>query len=352
MKIAIVAGGTGGHIYPGLAIAEEFKRRTGSHDILFIGSREGLEKDLVPQAGFKVRLISSRALPRRLSLKSFTAPFIVLWGFFQALSLLRSYRPQVLISTGGYASLPSIIAAWFLRVPIYVHEQNVLPGMANRFSFRFARKALLSFERSLDFVSGVVVGNPVRRAILAADRETARRRSGYAPSDRVFLVMGGSQGARRINQSVAAALPLIRAAGTRIIHLVGRRDRPMVDQIIGSAKYGFYRRADYLYDMADALAAADIAISRAGATAIAEFMARGIPMVLVPYPFSAEGHQDLNAQVIADAGAGIVVRDSDFDPQKFIQLLKGEGLDLVRMGKNALKLARPQAAEEIVNAIL
>ena len=352
MKIAIVAGGTGGHIYPGIAIAEELVKRSASNQILFIGSREGLEKELVPKEGFKIRLISSRALLRKLSYKAISAPFVMLLGFFQAVFLLHSFKPRVLISTGGYASLPVIFAACLLRLPIYVHEQNVLPGVANRFCFRLARKVLLSFERSLDFAAGTVVGNPVRRNILIADRISARQKLGYSPSDRVVLVMGGSQGARKINQTVAAALPLIKAAGVKLLHIVGKRDSHLIDEMLGSAQYDFYRKFDYLYNMAEALAAADLAFSRAGATAIAEFLARGIPMVLIPFPFSAEGHQDLNAQVVAEAGAGMVIQNRGFDPEIFIDLLSEGKLDLAMMKKNALRLARPRAAEEIANAIL
>jgi len=352
MRIAIVAGGTGGHIYPGIAIAEELVRRNAGSEIIFIGSREGLEKELVPKEGFKISLISSRALPRKLSYKAVSAPFVMLLGFFQALFLLRSYKPRALISTGGYASLPVIIAARALSIPIYVHEQNVLPGVANRFCFRLARKVLLSFERSLDFAAGTVVGNPVRQNILSADREAARRSLGYLPSDKVVLIMGGSQGARKINRTVAAALPQIKAPAVKLLHIVGNRDSRLIDEMLGSAKYDFYRKVDYLYNMAEALAAADLAVSRAGATAIAEFLVRGIPMVLVPYPFSAEGHQDLNARVVAEAGAGIVIQDRGLDPATFIELLSEGKLDLAMMKQNALRLARPKAAKEIVDAIL
>ena len=347
MKIAIVSGGTGGHIYPGIAVAEEIKRTDPAAEIFFLGSREGLESDLVPQAGYRIELIRARALLRKLSYKALSAPFVSLIGFFQALKVLRQLRPQAVLSTGGYASLPVVLAAKILGLPIYLHEQNVLPGFTNRLCARWAREVFLSFAASRQYLRGTVTGNPVRRAIIAADREAARRQFGYVPGDRVVLVMGGSQGARSLNLAVVAALPKI-AGPVKIIHVVGRRDAALVAQTLAGARYPFYHEVDYLYNISETLAAADLVISRAGATAIAEFTCRGLPMVLVPFPYSAEGHQDLNARAVAEAGAGRVVADQEFTADKFAELAAGRGLDLAQMGAAAKRLGRPDAAAKIV----
>jgi len=347
MKVMIVAGGTGGHIYPGIAIAEAIKQKEPLADILFIGSEEGLEKELVTKAGFKIKLIKARALLRKLSYKAITAPFVATIGFFQSLSLLRKFRPDRLLSTGGYASLAAVVAAWLLRVPVFIQEQNLLPGVTNRLCFRFAKKVFFSFAGSTKYYPGVVVGNPVRREIVKADRAQARRKLGLAADQKVLLVMGGSQGARTLNKTVVAALPQLK--GWEIIHAVGKRDYDRLGA--GKLNYRFYHPYPYLYDAADALAAADLAVSRAGATAIAEFCARGLPMVLVPFPYSAEGHQDLNAAAMAEAGAAVVVKNADFTPEKFLSLLGGGELDLARMGKAAGALAKINAAQIIVENI-
>jgi len=347
MKIALVSGGTGGHIYPGIAVADELKKRCPEAEIVFLGGREGLESDVVPKAGYRIELIRARALLRKLSYKALSAPFVSLAGFFQAFALLRRFRPQALLSTGGYASLPVVLAAKLLGVPIYLHEQNVLPGFTNRFYARWATEVFLSFEASKKYLPGTVTGNPVRREIIEADRETARRKLGYAPGDRVVFIMGGSQGARTINLAVAEALPKL-SGGARIIHVVGRRDAGLVAGVLKDKQYPFYRRVDYLYNIGEMLASADLVISRAGATAIAEFTCRGLPMVLVPFPFSAEGHQDLNAQAVAEAGAGLVIANGDFTPERFRALLADRNLDWAKMGAASRRLGRPDAAAKIV----
>lgn len=352
MKLAIVSGGTGGHIYPGIAVADELKRQYPSAEILFLGSAEGLESDVVPKAGYRIELIRSRALLRKVSYKSVSAPFVSLIGFFQSLVILRRFRPQAVLSTGGYASLPVVLAAKLLGLPFYLHEQNVLPGVTNRFYARWAREVFLSFAASRTYLPGTVTGNPVRREILAADRESSRKKFGYGPADRVVFIMGGSQGAKRINDVVGETVREIAESrkqkaehrDLKIVHVIGRRDWPgFKDQ--GSE---FYRPLEYLYNIGEVLAAADLVVSRAGATALAEFACRGLPMVLVPFPFSAEGHQDLNARAVEEAGAGLTIKNSEFTPERFLALISGRQLDLGKMGAAAKRLGRSDAAAKIV----
>lgn len=342
MKVVIVSGGTGGHIYPGIAIADEIKRKDSAAEVLFLGSQAGLESDVVPKAGYRIELIRARRRPS----------VVALIGFWQALNSLRKFRPQALISTGGYASLPVVLAAKVLSIPIYLQEQNVLPGFTNRFCARWAQEVFLSFAGSKKYLKGSVTGNPVRREIIGADRESSRSKLGYASSDRVVFIMGGSQGARSINQTVVAALPKLAATtGLKIIHVVGSRDADLVETALRSGHYPFYQKVNYLYNVSERLAAADLVISRAGATAIAEFTCRGLPMILIPFPYSAEGHQDLNARVVATAGAGILVKNSEFTPEKFISLITDAGLDLAGMSRAAKRLGHPEAAKKIVERI-
>lgn len=326
MKLAIAAGGTGGHIYPGLALAAEVKRCDPRAEILFVGTPYGLENELVTKEGFRLELISGRTL-----FKSFI-------GFFQGIWLLGRFRPGAVISTGGYASLPLVLAAWLLRIPIYLHEQNVLPGKTNRLCARLARKVFLSFPETKKYLAGEVVGNPVRREIV--DEPAS------AQADWTVLVMGGSQGARRLNEAVIASVTSL-PPGVKIIHLIGQRDF----ELFHPAPSSVYQPVPYAYNIAQYLAAADLVVSRAGATAIAEFLVRGLPMVLVPYPHAAEDHQTLNAEVIARADAGLVVPDREFSADRFMELLRAGRESYDKMKENARRLARPDAAERIIEQI-
>ena len=350
MKIAIVSGGTGGHIYPGIALAQEIKRRDPGASILFLGSEEGLEMDLIPREKYPLKLIKSRALLRKLSYKALSAPFISAIGFFQSLWILRSFSPKFLISTGGYASLPAVLAARALGIPIILHEQNVLPGAVNRISQKLAKKVFLSFHESLKYMPGEVVGNPVRKEILEAEREASRRKFNLSPDQKVVLVMGGSQGSKKINQTVLSSLERL-PSDIKILHIIGNRDFGWVQRYLDDKQIKNYQALPYLHDMADALAAADLAVSRAGATAIAEFLVRGLPMILIPFPYASEDHQRLNAGVVAEKGEAVIIEDRDFTPEKFISSITVSSLDYGKMRGSAEKLAKHDAAERIVKFI-
>lgn len=350
MKIVIVAGGTGGHIYPGLAIAEEIRQRDPSGKIIFLGSHDGLEKDLIPRAGYDIRLIKARALLRKLSYKAISAPFLCLIGFFQAWSILKKFSPNSLISTGGYTSFPVVIAAKLLGIPIFLHEQNVLPGAVNRLCQKLSTHNFLSFPETLKYLKGEVVGNPVRKKIIAGDKQLACAKLQLDSNKKIVLIMGGSQGARSINKTVVASLNRI-PSDIQIIHLIGERDFNWLKQSFANNKPANYFPFAYLDNMEDVLAAADLTISRAGATAIFEFLAKGLPMVLIPFPYAAENHQLLNAQAIAKNGAALVVEEKDFSKDKFIELLNSSSLDYDKMKQASLALAKPQAAQRIVDFI-
>jgi len=358
MRILIAAGGTGGHIYPAIALAQELKSQSPDCEILFLGSEEGLERDLVTKAGFELKLIKARALLRKLSYKALSAPFICAVGFFQALRIIKEFSPRFLVSFGGYVSLPAALAAISLGCPLLIHEQNILPGMTNRFLARFADKVFLSFEESKNYLSfdkskGCVVGNPVRREIFLADRAEARQKLGYGPDDLVVMVVGGSQGARKINEVLVRALPRLKEIkGLKLFHIVGKRDSAWINQLLGKEDYPFYQKADYLYNMAEVLAAADLVISRAGATALAEFMARGLPMILIPFPFSAEGHQKLNASWAEEKGAAIVIEDELLSVEELCRQLEKAIKNLKVMSQAAMKLARKDAAKTVAHWIL
>jgi len=342
MKILIAAGGTGGHIYPGIAIAEELKERDPDNEILFIGSYEGLEGDLVKKEGFKIRLIHARALLRKLSYKAISAPFMTMIGFFEALQVLFAFKPDMLVVTGGYVSFPVICAAIILRTPFILHEQNVLPGLTNRLWHRFARATTLSFEETLEYMEGTVTGNPVRKKILSAKRKKN--------NERTVAIIGGSQGAKSINKTVVSHLHELE--DYKLFHIIGKRDYETLTEFIEFTTYPHYHPIEYAHNIEEVLSQSDLVVSRAGATIISEIIALGLPSILIPFPYSAEGHQDLNADVLAQAGAAVVLPDKDIEklPLEIRSLLEDE-TKLIKMGQAALKLMRRDAAKQIADMI-
>jgi UDP-N-acetylglucosamine--N-acetylmuramyl-(pentapeptide) pyrophosphoryl-undecaprenol N-acetylglucosamine transferase len=243
---------------------------------------------------------------------------------------------------GGYASIAAVLAAKFYKIPVYLHEQNVFPGAVNRFCGRFARTVFLSFEESLQYIAGKVFGNPVRDEIINLPELKHEKRN--------VLIMGGSQGARKLNHLIVSALPLIRQ-DVFIYHIIGDRDYKQI--MAGSQLYQFknYQPISYDHQIASLLAKIDLTISRAGATAIAEFLVRAIPMILVPFPFAADDHQRLNAKAIEKAGAALVLEEKHLTPQIIADLVNNHGLNYAKMKQACNKAAKPDAASKIADYI-
>lgn len=358
---AIVAGGgTAGHVLPGLSVAAELVRRGHApSSIHFVGAARGPEADLVPEAGFEVTLLPGRGLQRRLSLQN----LVSLWGLVRALveavSLVRRRRPSVVLALGGFASSAVSIAAVLWRVPLVVAEQNARAGASNRLVARFATACAVPFAET-DLPNAVVTGNPVREQILrvaaSRDREQARRQLGV-PTDRTVIVaFAGSLGSRRLNQAVgAAASTWSGRADLAIHHVVGARDwdehrDPELDGL-------WYQAVRYEQHMDVALAAADLAVCRAGGTTVAELAVMGVPAVLVPLPIATRDHQRANAGPLVAAGAAILVPDDELDGERLVaevEPLLGPGTGaarLVEMGAAAAQLGRPDAAGAVADLV-
>lgn len=344
MKVAIVAGGTGGHIYPGIALAEEIKLRDKNNKVLFIGSREGLESNLVQKEGFNIEFIRARGLLRKLSYKALSAPFVTFFGIFDALNILKRFKPNILISTGGYVSLPAVLAAYFLKIPVLIHEENSIPGFVNRMCSRLARWVTLSFKETQFYLKGIVTGNPVRRRIL----EVKRKKTGKPG----ILVLGGSQGARSINLAIPKMLDKIKELNLDVMHITGEKDYDLVLHSQNISLYPFYHLRPYMYNIEEGLASADLVVSRAGACAISEILALGIPSILIPFPYSAEGHQKANAGILEAHAAAMVLDNSQLC--KLPDLLKELFADrkkLESMSKAAKDLSKRDAAKRVVDLI-
>lgn len=383
MKVLIAGGGTGGHVYPGIAVARTIIKRYPDAAVQFVGTTRGIEVDLVPRAGFKLDVLPVLPFPRRLSLSLLKAGLTAVRSLGTAVSLVRSFGPDVVVGTGGYVSGPIVLAAGVLRIPTLVQEQNAYPGVTTRLLSRIASRVALGYEEAAAHLAGgartVVTGNPIREEILLQDRHSGARRLGLDPSRNTVLVFGASQGARSINRSMCEALPRFwEHPELQVLFVTGAKGfdetantvegtygvRPASERISpeGAANgvsaertYRNVRLLPYLYDMPSALAASDLVISRAGAISLSEITARGLPAILVPYPYAAENHQEHNARVLERAGAAVVLLDSEVNGGILADTtlgLLGDSSRLASMAANSRRLGRPDAALRVTEMVL
>jgi UDP-N-acetylglucosamine--N-acetylmuramyl-(pentapeptide) pyrophosphoryl-undecaprenol N-acetylglucosamine transferase len=358
MRILIAAGGTGGHVYPALAVAASLRERHPEADFRWLGGHRGIEQVIVPQEGHRLDRLWLRSLRTvDLSLATATDPLRLGASFPQALSIVARWRPSVLFTTGGYVAIPVLAAAAALRVPSVVWEGNVIAGRSVRATARLASVAAVSFAETCASLPGrcLVTGTPIR-SFGYTDRPTARARLGLPQELPCLLVFGGSQAVRRLNRAVHEALPRL-VEGVSVVHLTGeaayaealrRRESLPAERRDRYRPFPFLRR-----EMADALVAADLLVGRAGSSTLAEASAVGLPMVVVPYPH-ASAHQAANARRLADAGAARIVADEDFGADALLAaaaLLADESA-LGRMREAVREFARPGAAAAVAELVL
>jgi len=351
MKVMIAAGGTGGHIYPGIAVAKEIMRRDESSEILFVGTSRGLETRIVPDNGFQLSLINSAGL-KSVGIGGQLKGLAVLpRSFFEARRVIRDFRPDVVVGAGGYVSGPVLLVASLMRIPTLVMDSNALPGFTNRRLAMFVKRAALTFEESLPFFGkkGVVTGNPVRNEFF----DIPLRAPGDNPA---ILIFGGSQGARAINNAMVDALSDLQNWKDRIsvTHQTGEADFEHVKQAYRNAGWERVDVRPYISDMVDSFTAADLIICRAGATTCAELSAAGKAAIMVPLPTAADDHQRKNAEALERACAARMILQKDLTGAR----LAGEIGDLIvspakiaEMGSAARKLAKIDAAEATVDIV-
>ena len=374
LVVAIVAAGTGGHIYPGLAVAEELRRGTPPARVFFLTTRRGLGQQLLSQHGERFYVVEGEPAPFGWSWRLAGTAWAAARGAWQAARWLRREGAAVLLATGGYGSAPAVLAARMLDLPVVWHEQNALAGRATRLLSRLAQGVALGFDEAVSRLPRPVAarcrvtGNPVRGAILTARRAEGARRLGLDPERPTVLVVGASQGARRLNGAVVeAAGELSRLeAGAQVLVSTGAGQFSQVAQELArrwpagalqgrTFRLGGLQVVPYVTDMAAALACCDLAVSRAGAISIAELTARGIPMVLVPYPHAAEGHQEVNARVAEAAGAAEVIPDDQLTGPRLvgaIRRLLDDRDRLKSMARASARLGRPDAARQVASMVV
>ena len=364
MKYLLTGGGTGGHVYPALAIANEIRQTRADAEFLYVGHRDRLDAWVVPDQGYRIRFVRARSFPRTRSLVPLLRFAIALAvGVVQGALILLRYRPQIIISTGGFVSAPVLFAHGVLakvglsRARVFIYEPNAYPGLLNQVTGRLAQRIGVAFEQAgrwFDAEKVAVVGYPVRRSFLNLDRTAAREKLGIDQGRKVVLAFGGSGGAKAINEAVLTALSRWQAAGLVIIHVTGRYKGSDYDAVADTeaalsemgieGEGDWYRRLDYADEIADLIAAADLVICRSGAGTLTEMAVSGTPTLIVPLPTSAEDHQALNAREMERIGAAQVLYQEAFWDNACIH----SGLDGEKLAQQVLALC---ADEERLQAM-
>jgi UDP-N-acetylglucosamine--N-acetylmuramyl-(pentapeptide) pyrophosphoryl-undecaprenol N-acetylglucosamine transferase len=354
VRLIITGGGTGGHLFPGIAVAREMSRRCGKGESLFVTGRRRMESDILSRAGYRQTSIAIEGIKGRGWKKGWMVLVKLPWSFFQALMIIRRFSPHLVLGVGGYSAGPVCLAAKAMGIPSAIHEQNSFPGLTNRLLCRVVDRVFISFEESAKhFARGAlfVTGNPIRRELLAGG--DARREE-----SRTFtvLVTGGSQGAHAINEAFVEALRILKDRGRDVhaIHQTGEGDWNGVTDSYG--KMGLPGEViPFIRDMAGAYQEADMVVSRAGASTISELAAMGKPSILIPYPHAANNHQETNARILADRGGAELILQKDLTGECLANLLEKYMDDrgaLKNMGEAAKGAGKPDADRIIVDHLL
>lgn len=347
VRVIMAGGGTGGHLFPALAVAQEFRKRDAMTEILFVGTKIGIESRAVPAAGFPLETIPVRGLKGRGLRGMIQALYGIPAGFFQSLGIVKRFAPDCVIGVGGYSSGPFLLAAKTMGIRCAVMELNLRPGLANRIVGKIVERVFTVYEGTARYFSGrrvIETGNPVRWSTLPQVRKDAKF---------TVLVFGGSQGARHINQSTVEMLKGLQDLDgeIRIIHQTGQADIKWVREAYGAGSFDA-EVLPFIERMDEAYARADLVVCRAGAATIAELTVFGKPAILIPYPYAAYDHQRLNAEVLRDRGAAEMILDRQLDGGKLaarVRALYQDRARLAAMAQAAKRLGRPDAAKRIVD---
>ncbi len=335
--ILIMAGGTGGHIFPALAVAGEMKE--SGFDVVWLGTRGGMESKLVPDHGYEIEYVKMSGVRKSGLSRWALLPVTLLFACIQALSVLRKRKPDVVLGMGGFASFPGAVAAFLLGCPLVIHEQNAIAGLSNRVISKFAKRTLVAFPDAIP--GGTFVGNPVRKEIAALSMGSREGRL-------KLLVMGGSRGARAINDAMPKAMALIgEKFRPDVLHQSGEADCERVKAAYADSGCDA-EVVPFISDVAKAYAECDLVLGRSGALTVAEIAAAGLPSILVPYPHAVDDHQSANARYLSDAGAAWLVPQNELEPEKIAAMItKLDRERLQEMGRKARRLAVIDATEKV-----
>lgn len=359
MKIIVSGGGTGGHIYPAVTLIKAISALQPGCEFLYVGTKVGLEADIIPKEGIRFETVDIQGFRRKLSAENIKTIMKSAASLWHSRKIISAFSPDVAIGTGGYVCGPVLMAASLMGIPTMIQEQNVLPGVTNKILAKFVSKIAVGYAEAIErFPAEKVVytGNPIRGEVMTADRTEGLSAFGLDAKKKTILISGGSRGARSINRAMIGAHRYFAGSDTvQLLHATGKNEYN--DVVARLKKLGIDRRRagniiiePYLYDMPKALALADLAIFRAGAVGLAELTARGIPSILVPYPYAAENHQEYNAAAMQKRGAAVVVKDNDISAEKLIDhisALMDAKEKLNAMAEASRALGKPEAAADI-----
>lgn len=359
MRIIIAGGGTGGHVFPGLAIAQEMKRRDGSAEIYFIGTEHGIEARVVPREGFPIKFIRAKGIAGVSLARKIKALMTLFLSAVDSYRIIKTIKPDVVIGSGGYVSGSVVLMAVLMSIPTVILEQNSIPGLTNKILGKFVDSICITYQDSISYFprgKTFLTGNPVRTQILKGNIESAYKLFSLEKGLFTILVFGGSAGARSINRAMIDSLPYLYDIRGKIqfLHQTGQMDYEFVRNE--------YRRhefkgtiAPFIFQMGEAYAVADLVISRAGATTLAEITAVGKPSILIPYPYATGGHQEFNARKLVQMNGARMILDSELSGKRIAEEIKelyyGEVLR-TEMQKNCKTIGRPEATEKIVDIVL
>lgn len=362
MRVVIAAAGTGGHINPGLAIANKIKEKEPASEIIFIGTDRGLENDLVPRAGYELKQIDAHGIERKITLQNLKNLFATYKSIGVAKKILESFKPDVLIGTGGYICVPTVLAAQKLNIPVILHESNAFPGIAVKLFKKSADKILVGFkdakERLANEENIKVTGNPVKiRKLNLSDSEKRKVKSdlGLRNDKPIVLVFGGSQGAQSINRSFMEIIVNKKNKNYQIIWAVGPGQFEEIKKKLEEVNINInnienVKIVPYIYNMEEVMNACDLVVCRSGAMTITEVSVVGKPAIFIPFPYATENHQEYNARVLEKVGAAKIILDKDLNSENLgetIEEIISDGNRLKEMGDNASKVAMENVEDTI-----
>lgn len=364
MRVLVTGGGTGGHIYPALAIIKGLKKKKPATQFLYIGTKKGMEADIVPKEGLEFRTITIAGLERKFSWSTMVTLSKVPKGLWDAWRIIKDYKPDVVIGTGGYVCGPVVLIASLMKIPTVIHEQNAYPGITNKILARFVDEVCVTFSDSIKYfppkTKVSLTGLPVRPEIIKATRETGYQKLNLDPGKFTLLVFGGSRGAQSINEAMISTLKKISVRDMiQVLHVTGsltfdQTVQALENEGIQLDEKGNIKVVPYLYNMQDALAVADLVICRAGAATLAEITAKGIPAILIPYPFAAENHQEFNALALEKRGAAVMIKNSELNGTSLAEIvlnLYTQKEKLATMATNSRQLGILDAIDKIIDCI-
>lgn len=363
MRAILTGGGTGGHIYPAVSIAREIQKRYKDAEIIFVGTENGLESKIVPKEGFELKTIKVRGFERKLTLKNLVAVKEAVFSLAGARRIIKDFKPDIVIGTGGYVCGTVMLTSALMGIPTMIHESNAFAGLTNKVLFSFVDKIALNFEEAAKYFNNpkkvVITGNPIRTDIFDITRHTGMQELGFNENLPLVLVTGGSRGARKINQSVLTLAEHCSKTGKlQLLHMTGDTQYQAVLQSYKersiSVESPYVKVVPYLYNMPYAIAASDLIINRCGAMTLSEITALGKPSILIPFPYSADNHQEYNGRALEKKGAAIVILEKDLSEDKLkntVLELFDDKLKLEVMAANSEKLGIRDASEKIGDII-